>query len=196
MVTQACGSAGQEPSAEQVASQAEPILGPTAYDLSCHEPDVPAIELGFEYARIAANSPAFRECITKGFSQGVKMPIDGSILGPYIACNTDPSTPNAQTILTSASTANPTRIVCNYADIGTSTAGYAGVGGVPPTDPTTFENIALGSDLGSIEGSSGPCFESFVNPSLPCVGDATLGWIGAHIYHEVMHQHGYNHIEY
>jgi hypothetical protein len=146
--------------------------------------------------RIAVSSHAYAECLQNSFGQQEPLATpDGTLnLGPYVACSADPSTPDAATILTQTQTANSPRISCNYSDIGTSRAGYAGVGGVALGDNVTPEQIALGSELADFQGATGPCYSNPLGG--PCVSDITYGWLGGTLLHEMMHQHGYNHIEY
>jgi hypothetical protein len=190
-------AAESAPPAQDVETRTSDVLGATSYEIFCKPEDVPQINLAFAYARIATNSPAFRECMNRAFTGPVSItpPGYGAInIGPHIACANDPATPSTTTIFNSLKTANPTRIVCDYADIGTSTGGFAGVGGVPSTDSVTAESIALGSELGWFQGTSGPCYENV--SGLPCTADQGYAETGATIMHEILHQHGYDHFEY
>ena len=117
ILTYGCSSGADGAAIEEpVGDQSEAVLGATNYD-SCNFSDVPNLELAYAYGRVAANSPAFAECISTAFSANLKVtpPGFGAVtIGPYIPCSTDPATPGPGTILTSLRTANPTNIRCDY----------------------------------------------------------------------------------
>jgi hypothetical protein len=193
-----CSAAPQDSrAAEDPGAASSAVLGPTSYDSSCNAADIPNIQIAYSYGRIAANSPAFAECINKAFFKTINIPgkgggIDANI-GPYNACSGDPPTPGPSTVLENTVTANPTKIACNYIP-GTTNAGSAGVGGVSLTDSVTPESITLQNYVQWFQGDAAPCFN---NPKgLTCAIDQKYAETGAVIYHEIMHQHGYDHFEF
>ncbi len=191
VATSGCGRVDDR---QSVGQQSQALLGPMTFESSCNSGDVPNIALAFRYARIAANSPAFAECIRLTFSQN--MVLDENLQytdGPYIPCAKDPPTPTADVILASATTPNPTDFACDYnPDLG-STAAYSSVGGVSANDPTAIEKITMARELSKFQNTSGPCYLGYGGN---CISDSTYGEAAAIIYHEVMHTHGYDHMEF
>jgi hypothetical protein len=94
------GYGGAAGGRQSVGNQSGALLGPTTYESWCHPADIPNIRLAFRYARIAANSPAFAECIRLTFSQSMVLNQDDDYTdGPYIPCANDPPTPVQQRYL-------------------------------------------------------------------------------------------------
>jgi hypothetical protein len=175
----ACGSGD----GEQARNTSQAVLGNELDDTSCHTADVPQIQRAFQWARIAANSPALAQCIDLAYDslEVVAPPNYGLMqIGNYNPCVGDPATSGPGTIMQNVLSPNPVDIKCDYTAEGTSEGGYANIGDVPLSNTTARETITLGSVLAGLAGT----------PS-----DDAYAIAGATIMHEIMHQKGYNHIQ-
>ena len=188
-----CGATPAADGKERVGTAHAAVLGPTTWDSSCLASDVPELQRAFALGQVAANSPAFAECLETSLTTFNQGGLPGMNIGPYVACTNDPPNVTAGALLAAVRSMNPTTIACDYGAIGTSTGGDALIGNADLGNSSTAESITLGSSLSYLVGKDGPCFW---NPNDPnCAPGVNYAVVAETIFHEVMHQHGYLHVD-
>lgn len=199
----ACVETGPQP-APDVGQSTQAVIGTVSFDDSCRR--VPAshpelnispdnvmrnIEIAQAYMRIAASSPAFRECMST--AMGARTPVQTNrgpdTVGPYLACAGDPGPATIGGVMGRALATNGTRISCDYTKIGTTTGGYANVGAIDPA--TGNELFAMGNWLSSLNS---PAHCGYNPDGLPCTGSATYSGVANTVIHEILHAQGYSHV--
>lgn len=198
-----CSSAPPDPVHESLGSTHGALTGSVTFDTSCMVPPTPQttppavpenvmrhLQISEAYARIAANSPAFRECMQNVMTRPTTLGVPGRttwVSGPYLACHGDPAPATLTGVLRHALATTGTRISCDYSAIGTSRGGEASVGNIVGGE----EIVAFGNELGSLN----PPENCAYNPDgSPCVGDGVYDDSAQTIAHEVMHAQGYFHV--
>lgn len=146
------------------------------------------IQIADAYMRVASNSPAFNECLQVVMREATNVPDEG-FAGPYSPCVGDPQPATFGAVLAAVHTPNPTRVSCNYCRLGTDIGGQAGIGSV---DGAGSESIELGNVLAELSKPA-PC--AYNPDNLPCISDWTLALSADAIAHEIMHTHGYDHVD-
>jgi hypothetical protein len=161
--------------------QTTPPIAPT--DVRRH------LEISAAYARIAMNSPAFRACMANVIEQPMRVRTSFSgTWESYIPCAADPRPATTEAVMTAALSPKPTVIECDFAAIGTSRGGSAGVGNA---NGQARELVSFGSNLAALNQPENCQF----NPDgAACVRDPAYRGSAAVIGHEVMHAHGYGHV--
>ena len=190
--TVSCSATSEKNSTPFVGTAAEAVLGPTTWDSSCFAADIPELQRAFTRGMVGVNSPAFAACVETSFTTYNDGGLPGLNMGPYLPCAVDPKPVTSGFILASVRSPNPTSIACDYGAIGTSNGGGAGIGGVDFGNSSNAESITLGGALTYLTGVSGPCS---LNPSAPnCAPGTSYATVAGVIFHEFMHQHGFDHV--
>ncbi|HYP98173.1 MAG TPA: hypothetical protein VER96_05835 [Polyangiaceae bacterium] len=185
------GIAVDEPGPAMASTSA--LTGALTIDASCYSADVKHLQKAAQFLRVVANSPALATCIQNSFNSktsGGQLLPPGLNIGPYVPCVGDPAPTTATTINQLMASINPTRISCDYTKLGTSVGGYAQV--FDEGNSTNPEVINLGSELGLIQGKSVGCAYSTAPDCAPMQVYTDLADV---IGHEIMHQHGYSHVD-
>ncbi len=199
----ACVASSGEQGVE-VGKARQAVIGTVSFDESCRRiptshpelnisPDnvMRNIEIAQAYMRIAASSPAFRECMSTAMQ--ARTPVRPSrgpdAVGPYFACAGDPAPATIDGVMAHALATNGTRIYCDYNTVGGSTGGYAGVGAIDPG--TGNELFTMGNRLPSLNA---PAHCAFNPDGLSCVSNATYSGVANTVMHEILHAQGYSHV--
>jgi hypothetical protein len=199
----ACASQA-EPAPVELDESSQAVTGTVSFDESCRtapagRPElgiVPSqvmrnIEIAQAYMRVAANSNAFRECMSAAISARTQVnPSRGvDFVGPYYACSGDPGTPTPTSVMSRILAPNGTRISCDYNTIGTSTGGYAFVGNI---DAAGNELFTMGNALAVLNRAANCAY----NPDgVPCVASGNYASTANVVLHELMHAQGYGHVK-
>ncbi len=173
-------SCGAEKSAEVVEQN---LTGSTDYDASCRAEVRPFLEKTTRYGRIAANSPAFKQCVRNLVAGTPSLGV-----GRYMAsCNINDtdgrehSSRQIQTLLELTVSSNPLAMACKAADCGPGALACAPV----HHRNITQENFNFADWLNHVYNVASPA----TDPWWPTTQAAALVW------HEVMHNYGYGHSE-
>ncbi|MBI3544916.1 MAG: hypothetical protein HY075_16715 [Deltaproteobacteria bacterium] len=173
------------------------LIGQVAYDVDCTPAMVSFLDKSVAYAKTAAASPAFRECITRSFKGGAKTA--DLYVPPYRRCKGDPfydepvETQIAK-VLEIAVSPNSVEMKCTGGKIGNASAG---VGKYGHEDAERFQwsgwlaavtPAAAEKSLGwpVCDGKNGPDCRYAPYP-WPFTQAAGIVW------HEAFHTHGYIH---
>lgn len=173
----ACGSTPEHEEATD--NVAQPVLGDVAtWGPTCNASYQNVIRKALWFGRVAANSNAFQQCMTRAMQTG----FEGK--GPYKKCRDEPfgSDPIATQITKAVAIgrgANTWNIACDGASNGAF--GQAGIGSYGLTGP---EEIKFGIQFQRTAQKA---------ESALAVGLAPYPLLAEALWHEAYHQHGYDH---
>ena len=168
---------------EQVDRAAAPLLGNTDYMSSCRPTVLPHLREALHRGRIAAASAAFRQCL--GSALTVATTYDpGWTVGPYRACTDDQAPTTLTTLLSVLQSDRSVSVTCEEGVLPTGEGGRASL----RSASRWHEPVMVGNSLA-------PFLRCEDNADPSCVGDDAYSKAANTLYHEVMHTHGYNHME-